>query len=227
MIYPRSVAPHRARMTAVSAGVGNASAPPGYAWETPDISEYVVIRALHPTWLTMWLPNDVASVLRYDAEEVRGLRGPGQGIAFLARGPRVVRVVAASRTQEFLGVETVNNRLVASARITESKGFTLPVAVVRYLGLRVAPRGHNGGLRTDDAVMWFMPTAEYYDFQTSRREGRPWSISSVGGFAHVYLARSTLPIPKGMRAVEDLIESSQWRSMVGTIPRPSPTPRPV
>src|SRR5579859_1629792 len=81
--------------------------------------EYVVVRALHPTWLNVQLPTEVANLIQFNPREVRDLRSPGRGISFLARGPGIVRVVASYAAREIIPVETVRNRFIAPARVSE------------------------------------------------------------------------------------------------------------
>ena len=135
--------------------------------------EYVIVRAMHPTWLTMQLPAEVADLI--------GFR-PGSGpdreasrtIAFLARGSGIARVVASYPAREALAIETVRSRLLATARPGDKLLFTLPTPVADHLGLKVYSRGPR--VRgTDDSLLWFVPAPEYYEFRTVTAAGRPWA----------------------------------------------------
>ena len=181
--------------------------------------EYVILRAAHPSWLTLALPTEVAELIQYDREEVRDLRSPGRGVAFLARGPGIVRVVASYRAQEILAVETVRNRYIAPARLTEKGVFSLPQAVARHLALQVQPIEADGQRHTDDGVIWFLPAPEYYEFRARTRSGKPWTGPATGGFAHVYLGRSLLPFAPDLAALEDRIEAEEWRPRVEALQR--------
>ena len=184
--------------------------------------EYVVLRAVHPTWLAAQLPTEVAELIEYRPNEVRDLRSPGRGIAFLARGPGLVRVVASYAAREILAVETVRNRYIAPARLSDKLLFNIPGAVVRHLGLQVAPRGPNGTKATDDTLLWFLPAPEYYEYRAQERSARGWNGPTPGGFAHVYLAKSLLPLERDLgelSALESRIESEEWRPRVEALQR--------
>jgi hypothetical protein len=182
--------------------------------------EYVILKAVHPTWLVAQLPVEVAALLQYDPEEARDLRSPARGIAFLARGPGIVRVVSTLRAPEVVAVETVRNRFIASARLNEKLLFSLPAPVARHLGLQVTPRGPNEMRSTDDGVVWFLPAPEYYEYRAQERLGKPWSGPSPGGLTHLYLAKSVLPLSPELDALETRIESSEWRPRTEVLSRP-------
>jgi hypothetical protein len=177
--------------------------------------EYVVVRATHPTWLTMQLPTEVADLLLFRPEEGPH-RETSRTISFLARGPGLARVIASHPAREALAVETVRNRLIASARPGDRHLFTLPAPVVQHLGLQVYSRGPR--LRgTDDTLLWFVPAPEYYEYRSVVEAGRPWSGPSAGPFAHVYLAKSLVPFPKELAQLAELeyrIEEEEWRPAV-------------
>ena len=176
--------------------------------------EYVVVRALHPTWLNVQLPTEVANLIQFHPREVRDLRSPGRGISFLARGPGIVRVVASYSAREIIPVETVRNRFIAPARVSEKLLFNLPAPVIRHLGLTTQVRGEAGARATDDGIIFFAPAPEYYEFRAHERSPKGWSGPSPGGFAHVYLARSILPLGPGfdaLAALEARIEVEEWR----------------
>ena len=183
--------------------------------------EYVVLKAAHPTWLTLQLPNEVAQLIQYDPNEVRDLRAPGRGIAFLARGPGIVRVVASFRAPEILAIETVRNRFIAPARLTDKLVFNLPIPVVRHLGLQTQPRGPNETRATDDSILWFLPAPEYYEFRARERSEKGWNGPSPGGFAHVYLSKSLVPFPPELGDLEARIEAEEWRPRVEALQRPA------
>ena len=184
--------------------------------------EYVALRAFHPTWLAAQLPTEVAELIEYRPNEVRDLRSPGRGIAFLARGPGVVRVVASYAAREILAVETVRNRYIAPARVSEKLLFNIPGAVVRYLGVQTAPRGPEGTKATDDTLLWFLPAPEYYEYRARERSSKGYTGPSPGGFAHVYLAKSLLPMDHGLEELtgfETRIESEEWRPRIEALQR--------
>ncbi len=175
--------------------------------------EYVVLRAGHPTWLTMQLPNEVVDLLRFRPEE-GPTREASRSIGFVGRGPGVVRVLASHPAREALAVETVRGRLIGSARPGDRHLFSLPTGVVQHLGLQVTSRGPRAGRGTEDSVLWFVPAPEYYEYRSVVEAGRSWTAPASGPFAHVYLAKSLFPFPKEiaqLAEVEFRIEEEEWR----------------
>ncbi|HXW66633.1 MAG TPA: hypothetical protein VEL82_01950 [Thermoplasmata archaeon] len=183
--------------------------------------EYVVLRAVHPTWLTTQLPLEVAELIRFRPEDDPASES-GRAISFLARGPGLARVIATLSAREALAVETVRGRLLASARPGERHLFSLPTAVIRHLGLQVFSRGPRAGRGTDDRLLWFVPAPEYYEYRSLVEAGRRWSGPSSGPFAHVYVAKSLLPFPRdisGLAEFELRIEQEEWRPGVEALQR--------
>jgi len=183
--------------------------------------EYVVLRAGHPTWLTMQLPSEVADLLRFHPEE-GSQRETSRSISFLGRGPGIARVIATYPAREALAVETVRGRLLASARPGDRHLFSLPTGVVQHLGLQVYSRGPRAGRGTDDAVVWLVPAPEYYEYRSIVEAGRIWSAPSSGPFAHVYLLKSLVPFPRELAQLAELefrIEEEEWRPGIEALQR--------
>ncbi|HTW76158.1 MAG TPA: hypothetical protein VMG14_00125 [Thermoplasmata archaeon] len=183
--------------------------------------EYVLLRAVHPTWLTTQLPLEVAELLRYPTPEGPD-RDAARSVSFLARGPGIARVIAPPAAREALAVETVRGRLLASARPGDRHLFSLPTAVIRHLGLQVYSRGPRAGRGTDDRLVWFTPAPEYYEYRSVVESGRPWTGPSSGPFAHVYLARALVPFPREMAQLAELelrIEEEEWRPGIEALQR--------
>jgi hypothetical protein len=181
--------------------------------------EYVIVRANHPTWLTMQLPTEVGQLIGYDPRAASG-GVAARSISFLARGAGLARVIATHPAREALAVETVRDRLLATARPGERLLFTLPGPVANHLGLKVYSRGDRVK-GTDDSVVWFVPAPEYYEFRSIVESGKSWTGPSSGPFAHVYLARSLVPFPRELEALGDLelrIEE-EWRPAVAALQR--------
>lgn len=190
--------------------------------------EYVIVRATHPTWLTMQLPTEVAQLIRYDPRAPAD-RAASRSISFLSRGPGIARVIATHPAREALAIETVRDRLLASARPGGRLLFTLPSQVAQHLGLRVVPRG--SGLRaTDDTVLWLLPAPEYYEFRSVLDAGRAWTAPSGSPYAHVYMVRSLVPLPRELSRlaeVEDHIEEDEWGPAIAALQRVGRARRPV
>jgi hypothetical protein len=179
--------------------------------------EYVVVRAVHPKYLTVQLPVEAAELIRFHPDDVRDLRTPARGISFLARGPGIVRVVASYAASELLGVETVRNRYIAPARVSKKFLFSLPAPVIEHLGLQTRAQGPSGVKVTDDGFLWFVPAPEYYEFRARERTAKGWTGPSTGGLAHVYIVRSMLPLGRSfddLSALEDRIEAEEWRPRI-------------
>ncbi len=182
--------------------------------------EYVIVRAQHPSWLTMSLPTEVAQLICYDPSAEHGATA-ARSISFLARGPGLARVIATYPAREALAVETVRDRLLATARPGERLLFTLPGTVAQHLGLKVYARGSRVK-GTDDTLVWLVPAPEYYEFRSVVGAGKTWSAPSSGPFAHVYVARSLLPFPKELDGLAELdfrIEDEEWRPAVAALQR--------
>jgi hypothetical protein len=183
--------------------------------------EYVLLKAVHPTWLTTQLPLEVAELLRYPAADGPDRGGP-RSISFLSRGPGITRVIAPPTAREALAVETVRGRLLASARPGDRHLFSLPTAVIRHLGLQVYSRGPRAGRGTDDRIVWFVPAPEYYEYRSVVDGGRPWTGPSSGPFAHVYVTKSLVPFPRELAQLAELelrIEEEEWRPGVEALQR--------
>jgi hypothetical protein len=180
--------------------------------------EYVILRATHPSWLTMQLPTEVAELLCYDPTAERGTPA-ARSVSFLARGPGIARVIATYPAREALAVETVRDRLLATSRPGERLLFTLPSPVAQHLGLKVYGRG--GRVKgTDDSVVWLVPAPEYYEFRSVVDGGKRWKGPSSGPFAHVYLVRSLVPFPReldGLAELEYRVEEEEWRPAVAAL----------
>lgn len=183
--------------------------------------EFVVVWASHPSWLTLQLPKDVAELIGYRPEE--GVEhDSSRTISFLARGPRIARVVATHRAREALAIETVRGRLVASARPGDRRIFTLPNALTEYLGLRVLQRGPRAGRGTGDGLIWLAPAPEFYEFRSVVDEGKSYTGPSSGPFATVYVTNALYPFPSGMADLSDRekhIEEAEWRPAVRMLQR--------
>ena len=182
--------------------------------------EYVIVRATHPTWLTMQLPAEVAELICFHPE-TGAHRDSSRTISFLARGPGVARVIASHPAREALAIETVRNRLIASARPGERHLFTLPAPVVEHLGLHVYSRGPK--LRgTDDRIVWLVPAPEYYEYRSVVEAGKTWSGPSGSPFARVYVTKSLVPFPKELQSLAEAeyrVEEEEWGPAVEALQR--------
>jgi hypothetical protein len=183
--------------------------------------EYVVVRATHPTWLTMQLPTEVATLIRFEPPTAGGTRDGGRSISFLSRGSGLLRVIATQPAREALAIETVRSRLLATARPGDRLLFTIPTPVAEHLRLKVYSRGPR--VRgTDDSLLWFVPAPEYYEYRSVVASGKEWTGPTGGPFAHVYLTKSLVPFPKelGQLAEQEFrIEQDEWRPGVEALHR--------
>ncbi len=180
--------------------------------------EYVIVRATHPTWLTMQLPTEVGELICFDPRADGGATA-ARSVSFLARGPGIARVIATHPGREALAVETVRDRLLATSRPGERLLFTLPTQVAQHLGLKVYGRSDRVK-GTDDSVVWLVPAPEYYEFRSVVDAGKRWRGPASGPFAHVYLVRSLVPFPRdldGLAELEYRIEEEEWRPAVAAL----------
>lgn len=177
--------------------------------------EYVILRASHPTYLNLQLPQEVAQLIEFDSAEERSGRTLARSIAFFARGPGVARVAASARAGGQIAIETVRQRLLATARLTDKLVFSLPDGLSRHLGLHLQPREAGGPRVTDDGILWFLPAPEYYDFRSQERAGKPWTGLHGGGLARVYVAKSELPGYPELEHLENRIEQEEWEPRSG------------
>jgi hypothetical protein len=183
--------------------------------------EYVLLKAVHPTWLTTQLPVEVGDLLRYPPLD-RSDPHVARSISFLARGVGIARVIAPPTAREALAVETVRGRLLASARPGDKNLFSLPTAVIRHLGLQVYSRGPRAGRGTDDRIVWFVPAPEYYEYRSVVESGKSWTGPSSGPFAHVYLTKSLVPFPRELAQLAEIevrIEEEEWRPGIEALQR--------
>lgn len=175
--------------------------------------EYVALRASHPSWLTMQLPSDAITLLKFRDPSPRS---PGDGtgsITFLARGGGIARVFATHLSREALAVESVRERVIATARPGDRHLFALPTALLEHLQIEVSVRGPRSGKGTDDQILWFVPADEYYSFRKAEADGAPWHGPSLGAAGHVYVAKAILPPPRalaGLATLDEQIERGEW-----------------
>ena len=152
--------------------------------------DWVILRAVHPSWCTAQLPSEVADLLGCRPEDLEGLQRPGRAIAFLDRGPGTLRVIGTQRSAEVLAREMAQNRVVGVAQLTGKLVFNLPDDVERHLSIATYSRGEHGARGTDDTIVWFLPKGEYYEYREATRTGGPFRGLRAGQIPHVYLARS-------------------------------------
>lgn len=179
---------------------------------------FVLLRSVHPTRLTMQLPQEVAEMIGLDAD--LSDRGGGHSITFLARGPGIARVLATASFREALAIEVVRDRLVASARPGEKFLFSVPAALLRHLEMEVGVRGPQLGRGTDDRILFLMPEEEYHDACAARSRGVSWTGPRGGGRAHIYVVKAVAPVPRGLAQLPELerrIEEEEWRPGVAAL----------
>ncbi|HZY91576.1 MAG TPA: hypothetical protein VFG07_02195 [Thermoplasmata archaeon] len=184
--------------------------------------EYVILRAARPTYLNTQLPTEAAELIRFDPPNARGMRDYHRGIVFFSRGPGITRVVSAYQAQDVLPGEMAQNRYLGLARVSERLLFNIPAPVQRHVGLRSEPRGPEGPRATDDSLIWFLPAPEYYEYRALQRRERSWAGPSSGGVAHIYLAKSILPLDRQLTPLTDLetrIEWDEWRPRIEALQR--------
>jgi hypothetical protein len=140
---------------------------------------WVVVKATAPHWFTLQVPQTVAKMMGLRVDLLR----PGRKIAFLNRGPEVVRVVPVFEAPEDVAAEVASGTALAVATFTKDLLFTLPCTVQKHLQLRISRRGVHRVKGTDDLVAWMVP----------EREWELESTAAVPPAVHVYLTRSLFP----------------------------------
>lgn len=153
-------------------------------------NQYVILKAVHPTWCTTQLPGEVAELLGCSRKDLDGMKRPGRSIAFLARGQGVLRVVGFLRSADLLAKELAGNRVVAMAQLTEKLVFNIPASAEQYLGIKSYQKGTTGTRGTDDMVVWYMPEGEYYEYRELTRDGNEFTSLHSGSVPTVYLSKS-------------------------------------
>jgi hypothetical protein len=173
--------------------------------------EYVVLRAVHPTYLNLQFPVEAAEFIEFEVERTKELPPAARGIAFVARGPGVVRVVTTLGAGDLLPIEILRNRYLATALVSERLIFNLPEAVSHHLGLKVQTTREREGRFTDDGLLWFLPAPEYYEFRARQRTGKPWQGPTGAPMGHLYLARSVIPWGPELDQIDRRIDTEEWR----------------
>lgn len=186
--------------------------------------EYVAVSVSRPTWLSMSLPQEVAELLRLAPKADRP-DGSGRSISFLARGPWFLRAVPTEALKEALAVETVRNRLVATARLGEKLQLSFPIRAAEYLRLELVAR--SKGLRgVEDPFLWIVPAPEYH--ASRRGHDAPRKDGADPALPHVYLVRAFVPLPRdlgGLAELESRIEQEEWAPGVEVLQRVGRTRR--
>ncbi len=154
----------------------------------PPSATWVVVKATAPRWLTLQIPRQVAELIGLDARAAKAWRR----IAFLDRGPGVVRVIALGGPASSAEKEPQLARTLAITTPSAGLLLKLPSAVRQHLGLRTLPRGLKRVQGTDDLVAWMVPEPE---LERVRQEG-------VGPGVHVYLTKSVFPAPRSWEESE-------------------------
>ena len=131
-------------------------------------------------------------------------------------------MVATHLVREPLAVEQIRDRFIATARPGERRLFSIPSALVEFLGLKVEVPGPRMGRRTDDQMIWFVPAPEYYAFRSAEGAPARWKGPSLGGMAHIYVAKALLPGPRSLPELAELesrIETEDWGRAVEVLQR--------
>lgn len=186
-----------------------------------ETAVWVVMRAVHPTWCMLQVPQEIGELLGARPEELAKLTRPAHAIAFLDRGPSTVRVIGVHRSADLLAREMAKNRVVGTAQMSAKGVFNLPDAVEQHLGLKVYPRKDSPATSTDDTVAWLLPEEEYYRY---RREEREKESPASGEEYHVYLVRSLFP---GLRPSVEVMEGGGTAGGRSFLAKAAPAHKPL
>ena len=137
----------------------------------PERSLWVVLHATEVNGTTLQIPKEAAKLIGLRAD----LRSPGNGMAFLDRGPRVLRVMAVA-DPSVGATKKSTDALIGVATPTKQLLFNLPKTVRRHLALGRRP-----------VIAWLVPQRE-------------WDEGAERG--HVYVVSSSFPLLKPVKALE-------------------------
>ncbi|MDE1822629.1 MAG: hypothetical protein KGI98_17470 [Euryarchaeota archaeon] len=137
----------------------------------PGDNLWVVLHATEVNGTTLQIPKKAAKLIGLRAD----LPSPGNGVAFLDRGPRVLRVMAMADPTVGVTKESTN-ALIAVATPTKQPLFNLPTRVRKHLALSRRP-----------VVAWLVPQREW-DERANR--------------GHVYVTNSSFPLLKPVESLE-------------------------
>lgn len=185
--------------------------------------EYLALKTVQPKWLNLQLPTQVAELLRH-GKDGPPRRPASRDLVYLSRGPGIARVLSAYQARDILPIEVVRGRYLATARTTDKLVHSLPLSVAQHLGVQTVVKGHHKARTTDDSLLWFVPTSDYYEFKAMEASGRSWSGPRSGGLARVYLAKGILPLPgefTELAHLEHRIEAEDWSPRVEGLARVS------
>ena len=155
-----------------------------------ESEEFVVVKAVHPSWCTTQLPGEVAELLGAPPEKLARAPREERTVAFLRRPEGTARAILPQEAPDLFAAEMVAGRVLATAQLTDKLVFNIPSGLEAHLGLVTFRRGDGGARGTDDTLAWFLPRSQYEEYRRRSREVADGTPRSLGGPPRVYLCRS-------------------------------------
>ncbi len=154
-----------------------------------EVSEWIILKVAHPAGPTMQLPGEVAELLGFTPDMAK-MEKPARAVAFLDRGPGVLRAVSPYRCGE-LYTRELGHHSVVSTTFTSSEKFYIYLTddVEQYLGLAVYRWGRDTA--TDESLAWVAPAKEVVAHRRAVRLDKAGPVTD--GSFKVYLTRAIFP----------------------------------
>ena len=124
-------------------------------------------------------------------------------------------------------METMHNRYLATAHLTDKMLLTLPEAVVTHLGLKVLTRAPRDTRYTDDSVVWFLPAPEYYEYAAHERAAKGWKGPRGGASPTSTWPDRCSPGRGSSESIERRIDTEEWMPRMEMLERMRRSRRPV
>lgn len=179
----------------------------------PATTDWLIVKAVHPTSSTTQIPAEVADLLGIPQEKLATLDKPSRVISFLNRGDGVLRVIANVASGDLYIKELSQHHVVGMGSVAPNLSFNLPDAVERFLRLTTYPLERPGLTGTDDSLAWLAPAEEILAYRKAIREGRKYT--QTGERAHAYLVKAVTDTWLGTL---DAVEKSRTRSVSAGAP---------
>ena len=151
-------------------------------------TEWLILKAMHPTSSTINLPGEVADLIGIPTERLAGMEKASRVISFLNRGEGCLRVIFNLASGDLYIKELGQQHVVGFSSVAPNLSFNLPDAVERHLGLTTHRLDRPGLTGTDESLAWLAPAEEVLAYRKALREGRKYS--RIGAEAHAYVVRA-------------------------------------
>jgi hypothetical protein len=178
---------------------------------------WVVFKTVNPTWGSLGLGTEVHELLGVPKATGKPLTPEERMLAFLDRGPGVVRVINIYASARLYGESLTQHKIVAQALPGQTFIFNLPDKVEKHLGMQTEWVAQNNNTRTLDTLAWIIPENEYYAYRQAIREGQAYELPR-GGPAHLYLRKANFTgVLRPLRELEG--PTLEIQEVVAQVPR--------